>query len=913
MRYQLSGSIAGWGLALGVLLVCASLLQHTDALLLATTTDTTFTNESTGETTPAMPDNFDGAYYDGVVELVWRDRADNETHFRVLRFDMADETKQVWEAPADGEGFIDKAPPVGDNLYLVEACNDVGCSKSPDKLAITVPDESTSSTGSTDATSGASDSTTSNDYPPAAPDAFDGVYKSGRIELFWQDRADTEAFYRVIRRDLTDDVSDYDRLSADVERFYDEAIFNGHSYRYAVEACNDAGCAAASNVVTIDVSHEEETTTQPDSNVAATTTHTWQFSDGQVTSVVLDLADEHYRQYLNDVNAYCLKVSKDSFTWMDDVDDPSKPESFGIPNCHLAYEALRDEHAKQDAQATTSTVDSISREPAGTLTLIHNGAVLADGEAVRGEVLLRVASTPAKDIEVAVIADGVRRERIALEPTTGHADAWLGTWRAQDSPAGYYELVALYTSEEHQRLPIARRGLVVAPAQTLDQAIAPDELPEAQEPPDDAVSASEPEADDADTQASTAAQDQHESQEEAGSQTSQSAKLSPPPLLAAERRAELEETFGEAAECRSRQACTRVCQSQQTARTCEAFVTEEVVREHVRHVFDGVDAQRLREVISSDAFAFADTVEEAVRYCSDPAHEIECQTALVQSRVMSSDEANSFTRRVAASRAGRKKAFTERVGARAVLDRDADGVTDFDEINVYKTDPTEPDSDGDGIADGEELLRHTSPLRATVVLATSSVPTEVRTTSTPAADADDALTFEDPRIIGEEHPELLAVDDVALQSSRAATRTAERLALAGRAMPNSFVTIYVFSVPLVVTVRTGPDGVWEFAFDEELPDGSHRAYAAITDSAGRVLAKSRPLPFVKEAQAVTVGAVAAEPLAAPDETPTERFLSSSLLLLVVSALAFLGLFVAVLGYLRRGRKASEPVVDSRES
>lgn len=43
-------------------------------------------------------------------------------------------------------------------------------------------------------------------------------------------------------------------------------------------------------------------------------------------------------------------------------------------------------------------------------------------------------------------------------------------------------------------------------------------------------------------------------------------------------------------------------------------------------------------------------------------------------------------------------------------DSDGDGLSDSDEINIYKTDPYKADTDGDGITDGEEIARGTNPL-----------------------------------------------------------------------------------------------------------------------------------------------------------------------------------------------------------
>lgn len=40
---------------------------------------------------------------------------------------------------------------------------------------------------------------------------------------------------------------------------------------------------------------------------------------------------------------------------------------------------------------------------------------------------------------------------------------------------------------------------------------------------------------------------------------------------------------------------------------------------------------------------------------------------------------------------------------KTIVDTDADGITDGDEVNIYGTDPNNADTDGDGINDGDEL------------------------------------------------------------------------------------------------------------------------------------------------------------------------------------------------------------------
>lgn len=45
-----------------------------------------------------------------------------------------------------------------------------------------------------------------------------------------------------------------------------------------------------------------------------------------------------------------------------------------------------------------------------------------------------------------------------------------------------------------------------------------------------------------------------------------------------------------------------------------------------------------------------------------------------------------------------------------VVDTDNDGLTDEQELNIYFTDPKNPDTDGDGFLDGEEIKNNYSPL-----------------------------------------------------------------------------------------------------------------------------------------------------------------------------------------------------------
>ncbi len=169
----------------------------------------------------------------------------------------------------------------------------------------------------------------------------------------------------------------------------------------------------------------------------------------------------------------------------------------------------------------------------------------------------------------------------------------------------------------------------------------------------------------------------------------------------------------------------------------------------------------------------------------------------------------------------------------ARMDSDHDGISDYDEKYIYGTDPYSADTDGDGYSDRAEIATGFDPknpdLHATII-------------------------YENPKDSGEVKKDLLTVATIAVAETKTEgeEKTASKVLFKGKGLPNSFVTVYIFSTPTVVTIKTDNEGNWEYTLDKELSDGNHEMYVTMTDNAGKILAKSTAIPFVKEANAITV-------------------------------------------------------------
>lgn len=179
----------------------------------------------------------------------------------------------------------------------------------------------------------------------------------------------------------------------------------------------------------------------------------------------------------------------------------------------------------------------------------------------------------------------------------------------------------------------------------------------------------------------------------------------------------------------------------------------------------------------------------------------------------------------------KKDIIDSREGNKIYLDSDGDGVSDYDEEFIYNTDPNNRSTNGDDETDSEKILRGVNP------------------------NTNEPIQYSDPRDDVESYvTSAYKLQSVALVKEEGV----EKIVFEGRALPNSFVTLYIYSTPIIVTVRTNENGDWAYELDKELENGEHQIYVATVNNSGKIIARSNPTTFTKTAEAASIGIVGIE-------------------------------------------------------
>lgn len=350
--------------------------------------------------------------------------------------------------------------------------------------------------------------------------------------------------------------------------------------------------------------------------------------------------------------------------------------------------------------------------------------------------------------------------------------------------------------------------------------------------------------------------------------------------------------------CSNEQECKVFCEQKTnvTTNVCASFIrqNDSKIEATIPSFLDGVDGSVLNDVMKKvDAPEWVNGADDLKNYCSDLNNQSYCSNILLENNLATTQSIEAKKNEIVKINETIDSVFENRVGARAFIDTDGDGVTDYDELTIYHTNEKKADTDGDGYLDGVEILYKTNP--------SVSGASEEQKQELPSQN--------NPLIFGNVNSKLLVLKDVEVTkvATNAEGKTvAKEITFTGRSEPNSFVTLYLFSNPIVVTIKTDSHGDWKYTLDKELPDGSHRVVTAITDKTGRVLAKSETIPFVKVAEAITVGQTQA---ILPEEQKLGFFSGSSLYLLIIFVAGIFIMGILAIGSIVRRRKTEDGVAN----
>lgn len=202
------------------------------------------------------------------------------------------------------------------------------------------------------------------------------------------------------------------------------------------------------------------------------------------------------------------------------------------------------------------------------------------------------------------------------------------------------------------------------------------------------------------------------------------------------------------------------------------------------------------------------------------------------------------------------------------LDFDNDGLSNADELRLG-TDPYNPDTDHDGFSDGDEVRSGHDPLHFSPGDGRDKIVVEdvknVLPKNTP--DVNQSVSPANVNVKKDDRYRVKAVELVKAPTSEAK----DMVRLSGTALPNAMVTLYIYSTPMIVTVKADAAGNWSYDVNQDLENGTHEAFVAVTDTTGKVTSYGDGIGFVKTADAITVRPIAeAAQTVSENQSPLER-------------------------------------------
>ncbi len=213
-----------------------------------------------------------------------------------------------------------------------------------------------------------------------------------------------------------------------------------------------------------------------------------------------------------------------------------------------------------------------------------------------------------------------------------------------------------------------------------------------------------------------------------------------------------------------------------------------------------------------------------------------------------------------------------------LIDSDGDGISDYDEIYLYGTDPYNPFTGGGLLSDGERVLMGLDP----------------------TTDSLESIVVQSPVDVDLERHHPFTIDEIAYADDGIwSVDTVRPFKIRGSAEPHMFITLYIYSMPVVVTVRSDAQGRFEYVHTEHLPDGSHQIFVATVNGSGAILANSAPFSIVKTAEAIEL--IPPTPADSPVERSLRMMLTLAFLLILFAAISS----VVLIGMRRTDKEVTE--------
>lgn len=209
--------------------------------------------------------------------------------------------------------------------------------------------------------------------------------------------------------------------------------------------------------------------------------------------------------------------------------------------------------------------------------------------------------------------------------------------------------------------------------------------------------------------------------------------------------------------------------------------------------------------------------------------------------------------------------FTTSSNSLLSKDTDKDGFSDYDEIKVYTSNPTTPDTDMDGVLDGVEVLVGKDPKQSDLT----------------------SFAYLEQNIEGTNSGEVVSITSVdpLVYKQQANSENLVFAVVRGKSIPNSFVYIFNYIESTVGVIKTSETGEFLYTLEKNLNDGTQEFIAVLVDNSGRVVSNSSKFSFVKTTNSFAA-AVAANKQTYFEFTESKNFSLSANVIASITLVSF---------------------------